>query len=391
MFSSRLSGATVVNQLTRRLDERRLAGARIYDLTESNPTHAGIGYDAHAIPRLLADPRVMRYDPDPGGLPAARESVSRYYAERGFSIAPEQILLTASTSEGYAYLFKLLCDPGDEVLTPRPSYPLFEILAGLESVRVRQYALCWHSRWELDFDSLAQACTRNTRAVVIVNPNNPTGSYLKRAEANRLCEFCNSRGLAIISDEVFSDYGLGGDGARLDSLIDAGDALTFSMSGLSKIVGLPQMKLGWIAVSGPERLRSEAWNRLEFIADTYLSVGTPVQYALPGLLQARHSIQNEMLARVRENLSFLVESIGTESPLAVRRPEGGWYAVVEVPRLRTEEEWALTLLEQYDVLTQPGYFYDFEREAFLVISLLTAADVFREGVRRLLAASLSEP
>src|SRR5581483_11103172 len=297
------------------------------------------------------------------------------------------ILLTASTSEAYAWLFKLLCDPGDDVLVPRPSYPLFEFLADMESVRVAQYPLAWHGRWELDFDALAQACGARTRAVVVVNPNNPTGSFLKHDETARLVEFCRERELPIISDEVFSDYAFDSDAHRATTLIGAGDALTFSLSGLSKIVGLPQMKLGWLVLSGPERLRGEAWRRLEFIADTYLSVGTPVQYALPGLLAHRREIQTSIAERTRANLSYLRAAIGPESPFRLRMPEGGWYAVIEAPRVRSEEEWALHLLRERGVLVQPGYFYDFDREAFLVLSLLPAPDIFREGAERLLHAA----
>jgi|SRR5579884_1145197 len=384
MFSSRLRATGAVNELTRLLAEKRRAGARILDLTESNPTHADIPYDTAAITSLLADPRAIRYDPEAAGLPAARAAVAGYYAEQGLSTPAERILLTSSTSEGYAYLLKLLCDPGDEILTPRPSYPLFEFLADLEAVRVNQYPLVWHGRWEPDFHALSAACTNRTRAVIVVNPNNPTGSFLRQSEAARLAEFCAQRRLAIISDEVFSDYPLTSDPARAPSLIPVEQALTFSMSGLSKIAGLPQMKLGWIVANGPEPLRIEAWRRLEFIADTYLSVGTPVQFALPSLLSERHGIQSAITLRARGNLEFLLSRLGPDSPLAVRRPEGGWYAVVEVPRVRSEEEWALRLLAGHNVLVQPGYFYDFDREAFLVVSLLTPARVFREGVEALI-------
>jgi alanine-synthesizing transaminase len=391
MFSSRLGGTGVLNQLTRAVERKRQTGAHILDLTESNPTHAGIAYEASAITQLLADSRALRYDPEPAGLPAAREAVSGYYADRGLGVTADRILLTASTSEAYSYLFKLLCDPGDEVLVPRPSYPLFEFLAGLESVRVVRYPLAWHGRWEMDFEALAAACTARTRAVVVVNPNNPTGSFLRRDEGERLAAFCGARELAIISDEVFSDYALSADPRRLASLTGAGGALTFCMSGLSKIVGLPQMKLGWMVVGGSENLRAEAWRRLEFIADTYLSVGAPVQHALPGLLAARHAIQKRIAARVRGNLDFLVQQIDPDSPFALRRPEGGWYAVVEAPRIRTEEEWVLRLLEDGDVLVQPGFFYDFDREAFLVLSLLTGAEAFREGVQRIFGSLIVNP
>lgn len=383
MFSSRLSGTVNLNPLTQALDRKQRAGAAILDLTESNPTHAGFPGHDEEITALLADRRAIVYDPDPAGLPEAREAVSHYYSARGLPVPAGRILLTASTSEAYGYLFKLLCDPGDEVLVPRPSYPLFEFLAQLESVRIVHYPLAWHGSWEIDFDAMTSAATARTKAVIVVHPNNPTGTFLKYAEAEQLAAFCRERDLALISDEVFSDYPLAPDPRRLDSALAIGDALTFTLSGLSKLLGLPQMKLSWIAAGGPERLRNEAWRRLEFIADTYLSVNTPVQYALPGLLALRSAIQTKIMTRVRANLHYLDWRVGGDSPFRIRRPEGGWYAVVEVPRVRTEDEWALDLLEERNVWVQPGYFYDFDREAFLVLSLLTPGDVFREGVDRI--------
>ena len=385
MFSSRLSGTGNLNQLALALERKKREGTSVLDLTESNPTHAGFPSDADAIVPLLADRRAVSYDPDPAGLPLAREAVSGYYRSRGLTAPADRILLTASTSEAYAFLFKLLCDPGDEVLVPRPSYPLFEFLAQLESVRTVHYPLAWHGRWEIDFEAMAAAATERTKAVVVVHPNNPTGTFLKSAEAEQLGAFCRERELALISDEVFSDYALAPDPRRLDSALHVGDALTFTLSGLSKIVGLPQMKLSWIVIGGPDRLRIDAWRRLEFIADTYLSVNTPVQYALPGLLGLRGNIQHRIMTRVRSNLHCLDWRVSRDSPFRVRRPEGGWYAVVEAPRVRSEDEWVLHLLNGRNVLVQPGYFYDFDREAFLVLSLLTPGDTFREGVDRIFA------
>jgi len=375
MFSSRLNTSAEVNRITRRLGELRAAGTPILDLTESNPTRAGIDYPAAEIARLLADTRSLTYEPEPAGLPAAREAVARYYAERGEPVDPARILLTSSTSEAYAWLFKLLADPGDEVLAPRPSYPLFDYLAALESVRVVQYPLVYDGAWAIDLDALRHAVTPRTRAIVVVNPNNPTGSFLKRDECEALVRLCRDRDLAIVSDEVFSDYALTDDLRRIPSLAAAQDAPVFALSGLSKIAGLPQIKLGWMVVNQPE-----AMARLEFIADTYLSVSTPVQWAAAGLFNLRASIQCQIHARLRRNLQALRAQFGPESPMRVLRVEGGWYAIVQVPRIRSEEEWALCLLERNRVLVQPGFFYDFENEAFLVVSLLTPEVVFADGI-----------
>ncbi|HLK22291.1 MAG TPA: pyridoxal phosphate-dependent aminotransferase [Bryobacteraceae bacterium] len=381
MFSSRLDWAAVPNKLARMLEGKRSAGVQILDLTESNPTAAGLSYGSDQIVESFADARWLRYEPAPAGIVAAREAVSQYYSNR---VPMGRILLTASTSEAYGFLFKLLADPGDEILAPRPSYPLFDFLAALDSVRIVQYPLIYHGRWSIDFEAMAARVTPRTRAIVIVNPNNPTGSFLKKPELTQLAAFCKERDLAILSDEVFSDYGLEEDPERVRSLTEREDVLSFSFSGLSKVAGLPQLKLGWIVVNGPETLRAQAFERLELIADTYLSVGAPVQWAAAALLDLREGIQREIQQRVRRNLEFLRATIGASSPWRVLDVEGGWYAVLEGPRIHTEENWVLSLLEQDNVLVQPGFFFDFEREAFLILSLLTRPDVFEEGVRRIL-------
>ena len=384
MFSSRFHWDLRPNRLTRLLDEKRRAGTRVLDLTESNPTRAGFSYPDEVV-QALADPRALGYDPQPAGLLAAREAVCRYYAEAGHTIEPDRVLLTASTSEAYAYLFKLLSDPGDEVLVPRPSYPLFEFLAAMESLRVVPYPLVCQGGWSIDCHALAAAVTDRTRAVVLVNPNNPTGSFLKRDELRFLIDLCQERGLALISDEVFADFAFAEDAERVRTLAGGSAVLTFSMSGLSKIAGLPQMKLGWIVIAGPAAASAEAREKLELTADTYLSVGTPVQHAAPRLLELGKAIQKQIASRTRSNLEGLKAAIGAESACSVLPVEGGWYATVQVPRIRREEEWAIKLLGEDDVLVQPGFFYDFESEAFLVLSLLTEPEIFLEGCRRLLA------
>ncbi len=395
-YSSRLRWDSPLNPLTELLRRKRAEGARILDLTESNPTAAGFHYPPELL-AAFADERNLEYHPSPAGSEAARRAVAARYQGR---IGPERILLTSSTSEAYSWVFKLLADPGDEVLAPRPSYPLFEFLAHLESVQPVQYPLAYHGRWSIDFPALEAAITPRSRAVVVVSPNNPTGSFLKEPEFRRLAGL----GLPIISDEVFADYtfrralsgagpcravsGAGpcpatSDAEPVSTLAGRDEAASFSLSGLSKICGLPQMKLGWIIVNGPEAERRQAIDRLELIADTYLSAATPVQNALPRLLGA--GIGAQIQTRVRENLAVLRAAIGPDSPCEALDVEGGWYATLRVPRVRSEEEWTLELLDRDLVLVQPGFFYDFEREAFLVVSLLPPPALFAVGAGRLVA------
>jgi alanine-synthesizing transaminase len=385
-FSSRLNWDLAPNRLSLLLNEKRAAGAPILDLTESNPTTAGFAYPSDAILSALADPRSLRYEPAAAGMPAARAAVSDYYAEAlGNDVSPDRILLTASTSEAYAFVFKLLADPGDEMLVPTPSYPLFDYLAALDAVRVMQYPLVYHGSWNIDFDALARSVTSRSRAIVLVNPNNPTGSFLKQSELGALLALCREHNLALISDEVFADYAFHDDPGLVRSLTGIDEVLTFCLSGLSKVAALPQLKLGWIVTGGPPGDCEQAFERLELIADTYLSVNAPVQGAAPALLGLRGRLQLQILGRVVANRTFLASQIGATSPWNLLSTEGGWHAILEAPRIHSEEEWVLSLLTEDSVLVQPGFFFDFEREAFLVISLLTPEDVFREGIRRILA------
>jgi alanine-synthesizing transaminase len=352
---------SVPNPLSELVARKRASDERILDLTESNPTHAGIEYP----PIVFNDARMMMYDPAPFGMLAARKRIA---AEYGITV--DRVVLTASTSEAYSWLFKLLCDPGDEVLVPRPSYPLFDYLAALESVVVKPYHLRYSEGWFVDLDHLQ--ITERTRAIVVVNPNNPTGSYLKPPEVDALVKVAREHDLAIISDEVFSDYALEEGGVQ--SLIGIEGAVTFCLNGLSKLVGLPQMKLGWI-IANDGAADAGSMERLELIADTYLSVGTPVQYGLPKLLALKDGVQTQIMTRVRQNLALVK---------GARHVEGGWYAVLQVPRTKSEEQWTLDLLVRQNILVQPGYFYDFEQEAFLVLSLLTPPAIFHEGFSRLM-------
>ena len=378
MFSHRLPFHLPRNPISDGIERRRSAGLEILDLTESNPTRAGIDYPAADILAGFHNPQILVYDPCANGLPQARAQVAELHG-----VVRDRVVLTASSSEAYSWLFKLLCDPGDEILTPRPSYPLFEYLAALESVRIRQYPLRYDGGWFIDFDPLESSIHEKTRAIVVVNPNNPTGSYVKQWELDRLRQLCARHGLALISDEVFSDYNLATAGLRSLTCVD--DVLTFCLGGLSKMVGMPQMKLGWIIAGGQQRVREEALARIDLIADNFLSIGTPVQYALPNLLAARTSVQKQIQERLRANLDWLTDAIRGNDAFRLLEVEGGWYAIVRVPQVRSEEEWTLLLLDR-GVLVQPGYFYDFESEAYLVVSLLTPESTFREGIGRVFGA-----
>src|SRR5262245_23867432 len=386
MFSKRFKWSLEPNRFARLIEEKKKAGARILDLTESNPTRVGFDYSDDEILDALAQASAMLYEPAPRGLLVAREAVADYYAKRGLKVDPERIHLTASTSEAYSFLFKLLADQGESVLVPQPSYPLFEFLAALEGVELRPYDLHYihPAGWRIDFDSIERAVAPNTRAIILVSPNNPTGSFTKLHEVERLNMICARHNLALIADEVFGDYGFGDDKSRAESLVSNDTVLTFAMSGFSKILALPQMKLGWIVTNGPAGLREEAVERLDFIADTFLSVSAPIQHSARAWLGLRQSMQVQILDRVRANLNWL-RGATEDSPLRLLSVEGGWYATLELPRQFTEEEWVMTLLEKDGVLAHPGYFFDFPREAFLVLSLLPRAEIFREAVGRILA------
>jgi aspartate/methionine/tyrosine aminotransferase len=384
MFSSRTQWDLGANRLARLLGEKRSRGEAVLDLTESNPTRVGLPVPSDLL-EPLAQPAALRYEPAPFGLPTARAAVAADFVRRGLPVDPSQILLTASTSEAYAFLFKLLCDPGDEVLAPCPGYPLFEYLARLESVRVRAYASAWDGVWHVDLAALRSAVSSRTRALVVVHPNNPTGAFLKAAELEALEGLCAERGIALISDEVFADYAFRADPRRAVSAARGGPALAFVLGGLSKGCALPQLKLAWIAVAGPEPARREALARLEVVADTYLSVSTPVQVAAAGLLARREELQGPIRKRVGGNLDLLKARLGAASPATLLEPEGGWSAVLRVPATVSEEERVTRLLEERNVLVHPGYFFDFPAEAFLVLSLLPPPDIFVEGLDRLLA------
>jgi aspartate/methionine/tyrosine aminotransferase len=470
-FSTRTPHDFRPNRLNLALQARRASGEAVLDLTLSNPTRAGLVYPDEEILAALCDARSLTYEPTPRGLREAREAIAAHHAAQGQNADPERLILAGSTSEAYGWLFKLLCEPGDEVLVPKPSYPLFECLATLDAVRAVEYSLPEDLHWGIDFDALERCRTARTRAVIVVNPNNPTGAFLKRAEWRRLQSWAALHGLAIVADEVFFDYAWSGvatsgspeatlphghasnpactpasfpnrdqipfpsrdregavpdhnqvplpvrdregavpgplpvrdregavptdsatphiedteatDSAPVSSLEATGEALVFTLSGLSKVAGLPQMKLGWIHASGPRPLLNEALERLEWIADAYLPVSAPIQHAAVRWMELVPQIQSAIRARCLENLSIARGVFSARGGARTMDTEGGWCVVIDVPRFCSEEEWTLRMLERDGVLLQPGFFYDFEREALLVASLLPAPAVFRECLERL--------
>jgi alanine-synthesizing transaminase len=387
MFASRTNWPVNPNKFTQALEAHRRSGKELLDLTVSNPTACGLAYPEEEIVTALADTRALEYRPESKGLPEAREAIAGYYRGRmgfggsGGRVDPERILLTSGTSEGYSHIFRLLCEAGDEILVPAPSYPLFEFLADLADIRLVPYPLLYDHGWQIDFAPLRAGVTPHSRAVLVVHPNNPTGSFVKPREAAELAEICAAHEMAIVADEVFLDYTGGPEPAQTFALNDA--ALTFTLSGLSKISLLPQMKLAWVAVSGPQSLVRTAVERLEIIADTYLSPSVPVQLALPKFLSLRHGLQSQLQRRISANLAALDGLVHESKLLARLEREGGWYAVLRVPTTGPDEDLAVALLERCSVLVHPGHFFNFSRDGFLVLSLITAEPQFREGVLRL--------
>lgn len=382
MFSDRTNWKLTRNRLTEAIDETRRSGNRIVDLTVSNPTRVGLKYDAAAILQSLASPAAMDYDPQAKGLLGARAAVAEYYQSHGVGLDRERLVLTTSTSEGYSFVLRLLCNPGDELLVPKPSYPLFEFLADLQDVKLVPYPLIYDHGWQIDFHSLRSAITKKTRAVVVVHPNNPTGSFVHPEERESLNAVCREHGLPVIADEVFLDYSL--DGTAAQSFATSGPVLTFTLSGLSKISALPQMKVAWIGTSGPASDVGAALERLEVIADTYLSMNAPIQWATRPLLEERHGIQRQLLDRVRVNLAELDRQLGSQTLCQRLIVEGGWYAVLRVPVMQSDEELAVDLLRKESVLVHPGHFYDFPGDGYLVLSLIGPEAEFEDGVAKVL-------
>ncbi len=442
-FSERTNWKLAQNRFTQAVEEARARGDRVLDLTVSNPTRAGLRYDERAILGVLSSPRALDYDPQSKGLREAREAVADYYrSEHGIrDLDAERIVLTTSTSEGYSFVFRLLCNAGDELLVPKPSYPLFEFLADLQDVKLVPYPLIYDHGWQMDFPSMEKAVTERTRGAVVVHPNNPTGSYVRAGEVGMLNSFCRKHGLAVIGDEVFLDYRLDPEVATSDghvgpaalgrpveqgsTVVDAAatnsrslhapmdrhspihqlgrddtassvgrddrasfagnrEVLTFTLSGLSKVAALPQMKVAWVVTSGPPEVAAEAMGRLEVIADTYLSMNAPIQWALPALLEQRKDIQQQLIERMTKNLAELDRKLAGQKACERLSVDGGWYAVLRVPVTRSDEELAIELVREKSVVVHPGHFFDFPQDGYLVLSLITAEAEFREGIGRVL-------
>jgi alanine-synthesizing transaminase len=383
MFAGRTNWNLNSNRLSEALAKHRAAGKPLLDLSASNPTECGFEYDRQAILKALSNPESLSYDPDAKGLLSARRAVAEYYSTLEIIVPVEDIILTTSTSEAYSFAFRVLCNPDDELLIPEPSYPLFSFLADIHDVKLVGYPLLYDHGWQIDFHALQQSITARTRGVIVVNPNNPTGHFCKPGEMEKLNEICSSRRIAIIADEVFLDFHLAA--TRPRSFAANTGSLTFTMSGLSKISGLPQMKAAWLIASGPQELKSEALARLEVIADTFLSMNAPVQRAMPLLLELRHGFQKQVLARVRKNLAELDKQMSVQSSCTRLDMEGGWYAVVRVPATRSDEDVAIELLNAQGVYVHPGHFYDFPTDGYLIVSLIALESDFNEGIKRLLS------
>jgi alanine-synthesizing transaminase len=384
MFSERTNWQLAQNRFTQSIEQARAAGKKLLDLSASNPTRIGLTYDAPAILTSLQSSQALDYDPQSKGILPARQAVSNYYRDARAirDLDAERIVLTTSTSEGYSFVFRLLGNAGDEILVPKPSYPLFEFLADLQDVKLVPYPLLYDHGWQMDFPSMEKAITRRTRAVVIVHPNNPTGSYVHPEEFELLNSFCRKHGLALIVDEVFLDYRI--EDQPRASFAGNNDVLTFTLSGLSKISALPQMKVAWIVISGPAEQREAAVGRLDVTADTYLSMNAPVQWAISALLDQRHDIQKQLLGRVKANLTELDRQIAGQNICQRLCVEGGWYAILRVPVTCTDEDLAIELVQDQSVLVHPGHFYDFPADGYLIISLIAKEDEFREGISRVI-------
>jgi alanine-synthesizing transaminase len=380
VFSARTDWPVETNRITQAIERARAGGRNLLDLTVSNPTTAGFKYPQIQLPTAPI------YDPQSKGLLTARQAVSRYYRERTdpCAVDPERIFVVPGTSEAYSYIFRLLCGPNDEVLIGAPGYPLLDLLANICDVKLVRFHCFYDHGWHIDFHDVEQRITSRTRAICLVHPNNPTGAYVKPEDRARLDSLCGRHELALVVDEVFLDYNV--ELAPYPSFADHSEVLTFTLNGVSKLAGLPQMKLSWLTVSGPHTQVAEAVRRLEIISDTFLSASTPIQLAAAELIASRQQFHRQLLDRVRANLAEFDSQIRSRTSACNRLlVEGGWYVTLRVPNVQSDEELALSLIESDGVIVEAGHFFDFPQEGYLVLSLVTPEPMFKDGVRRILA------
>jgi len=382
-FAKRTNWSLASNQISVELEDLRNDNATILDLTESNPTNCGFSYPEDRIITSLMEAANLCYTPTPRGDLRARKAICEYYLSKGLKVDPQQIFLTSSTSEAYSYLFRLLVDPGQQVIFPCPSYPLFSFLGDLNDVRIDTYTIAYEKKWGIDLKSLQKVLCDDSKAIVLVNPNNPTGSCIRRKELEAMNALCREKNISLICDEVFADFMFEQEDDHV-SLVGNDHVLTFVLGGISKTLGLPQMKLSWIVINGPQDMVNNSSERLEVIADTYLSVNTPTQNALPQWLDNRQSIQSEINNRIRSNLCFLKEHITATLGCEVLAADGGWYSIVKIPDTFNEEQWVLMFLNYDHVSVHPGYFFDFPNGTFIIVSLLPMVDTFEEGIKRII-------
>ena len=386
MFSTRTDWDLRPSPLYSLLQQKRARVEEVLDLTESNPTKCGFIHSSSELIDSGSLQRSVLYEPDPKGLFSARQAISGWYGRQNIAVDPDSIIVTSSTSEAYSFLFRLLCNVGDVVAVPKPSYPLFDYLARLNDILCQEYRLAYDGEWHIDLPSVEDVLSLNAEALILVHPNNPTGSFVKKEERDRIVAEARARQIPIIVDEVFSAFSFARDDRGADSFAGTSSTLTFTINGLSKLLGLPQMKLAWIVVSGPDDECAKALQRLEVIADTYLSVGTAVQQVLPRLLSDRETMSEKILIRTRSNYESLRAVCAAGSPATLFQCERGWNALLRLPAKKSDEEWALELLQNAGVLTHPANLFDFDLKSCVVVSLLPEHNVFSEGIRRMLAA-----
>jgi aspartate/methionine/tyrosine aminotransferase len=382
MFSARTEWDFRPTDLTAHLADLRARGVEVIDLTESNPTRCGFDYHPHLTLDPLSTRRSLVYEPHPKGILLARRAIADFYAHQGIKVDPERIFLTAGTSEAYTFLFRLLCNGRDSVILPKPGYPLLDYLCQINDVLPRHVHLRREEGWKYDLELISVELAARSKALVLIHPNNPTGSYVRSPEREQICAMVSASHSALIVDEVFHAFDLSKN-TPAPSFASTDECLTFTLNGISKLLGLPQLKLAWIVVSGPPEEIEDALRRLEVIGDLFLSVSTPVQQALPVLLQDPAGMMEQIRSRLRKNALRLTELSNSHPAIEVALPEGGWHALITLPLARSAHDWSLHLLDVHQTLVHPGELFDFEEEGIVVVSLLQKQDIFEEGIERI--------